>query len=199
MPLIIGIAGKIGVGKTTTSDYLEQKYSFSEYSFAEPIKKIGLAFGFESHQLYGTQRQKMEVNEHWGVSARHFLQKFGTDICRDVMPTIIPDMKFGDSGTPWIRLFEIHVAKLVKENPHACIVISDVRFVNEAEAIQKMGGYVFRIDREEKIETDEKTASHASETELMKINADLILDNSGTKDTLYATLDSVIGNIVRGM
>ena len=48
MPLIIGIVGKTGVGKTTTSDYLEQKYSF-----AEPIKKIGLAFGFESHQLYG--------------------------------------------------------------------------------------------------------------------------------------------------
>lgn len=48
MPLIIGIARKIGVGKTTNSDYLEQKYSF-----AEPIKKIGLAFGFDSHQLYG--------------------------------------------------------------------------------------------------------------------------------------------------
>ena len=90
MPLIIGIAGKIGVGKTTTSDYLAQKYSFYEYSFAEPIKKIGLIFGFESHQLYGTQSQKMEVNEHWGVSARHFLQKFGTDICRDSIPQLFP-------------------------------------------------------------------------------------------------------------
>jgi hypothetical protein len=197
MPLIIGIAGKIGTGKTTTSDYLEKKYSFSEYSFAEPIKKIGLAFGFESHQLYGTQNQKMEVNEHWGVSARQFLQKFGTDICRDIMPTIIPDMKFGESGTPWIRLFEIHVAKLVKENPHVCIVISDVRFVNEAEAIQKMGGYVFRIDRNGRIDTDEKTSNHVSETQLMKINANLTLDNSGTKETLYNMIDIIIGDIVR--
>jgi pantothenate kinase-related protein Tda10 len=90
MPLIIGIAGKIGVGKTTTSDYLEQKYSFSEYSFAEPINKIGLAFEFESHQLYGTQRQKMEINEYWGcppcIFFRSLAQIFVVIICPQLFP-----------------------------------------------------------------------------------------------------------------
>ena len=90
MPLIIGIAGKIGVGKTTTSDYLAQKYSFYEYSFAEPIKKIGLIFGFESHQLYGTQSQKMEVNEHWGcppgIFFRSLAQIFVVIVCPQLFP-----------------------------------------------------------------------------------------------------------------
>ena len=58
----------------------------------------------------------MEINEHWGISARHFLQKFGTDICRDAMSEIIPDMNFGESGMPWIRLFEIYIAKKIKAN-----------------------------------------------------------------------------------
>lgn len=177
--MIIGITGRIGSGKTTAAEYLI-KNGFKEYSMAGPLKKIGEIFHFEQHQLYGTQEQKLEVNEHWGISARHFLQKFGTDVCRNQLPKIIPDMKIGD--TIWVRLFEIEKAK----NPTINYVISDVRFLDEAECIRRMGGRIIRVVRN--TQTSGEEHNHASELEMEKIVADYTIDNNGTYEQLYEWL-----------
>jgi hypothetical protein len=174
--MIIGITGNIGSGKTTAAEHLKSK-GFVEYSMAGPLKKIGELFHFTHDQLYGTQEQKLEVNEHWGISARHFLQKFGTEVCRNALP----DMKI--ESTLWVRLFEIERSL----HPTTNYVISDVRFLDEADCVHKLGGKVIRLVRE----TD-KTGSehvHASETELAKIQADHTIYNNKRLKDLYMALD----------
>ena len=139
---IIGITGQMGSGKSTAASYLKEKYGYTEYAFANPLKDIAVVMGFNVDQVYGTQDQKLEINKMWGVSGREFLQKFGTDICRDTLPSLFPNNDFGQN-TIWIKLFE----KYCVDNPGVNIVVSDVRFPDEARFITSAGGSIIRIDR----------------------------------------------------
>lgn len=168
--MLIGISGNIGSGKTTLANELISKYGFREYSFAEPIKRIGLILGFEYYQLYGTQIQKKEINSFWGISGREFMQKFGTEVCRDVLPEIIPNMKFERSM--WIKLAK----KFVEENG-GDVVISDIRFPDEAKFVKDMGGIIIKIIRNPEQKTQN---NHQSENQIINIEQDVIIDNNGT-------------------
>lgn len=177
--MIIGICGKIGCGKTTVSNFLVENYNFSEYSFAQPLKEIAKIFGFTDKQVYGTQTDKLEIHPVWGVSAREFLQKVGTDLFRDRLKTVLPEMKVDSSI--WIDLFKIKYGEDKSKN----YVVSDVRFLDEYKAIKNLGGFVIKIVR------DEGTSTHASETEMDSIPADYIIINR------EITLQQLYENIIR--
>ncbi len=152
--VIIGLAGSMGSGKSTAAAYITEKYGFVEYSFAKPLKDISMIMGFDWHQVYGTQAQKLEVNKMWGITGREFLQKFGTEVCREILPSILPKTNFGFYSI-WIRLFEKYCA----DNPNTNIVVSDVRFSDEANFISSMGGHIIQIDRNVGILASQPTAS----------------------------------------
>jgi len=85
----------------------------------------------------------------------------------------------------WIRLFEIEMEK----NPTVNYVISDVRFLDEAEFIRQKGGIVVQISRTLLRSSDEH--SHCSELEINNITPDCIIDNNGTIEQLYKQLDNL--------
>ena len=95
--MIYGIIGKIGSGKTTISEYLKLK-GFLEYSFATPLKKVAIALGFSDSEIHGTQEEKLNVNKTWNISGREFLQKFGTEVCRNMLPDLFPVLKNNHLG-----------------------------------------------------------------------------------------------------
>lgn len=192
MSIIIGICGNIGSGKTISAEYLKKNHKFLEYAFADPLKKIASVLGFEEKQLYGTQEDKLQKNKHWGISAREFMQQFGTDICRDTIPKIIPNMDMGDSGSIWVKLFEIYMENLKKTNKLTCIVVSDVRFHNESESIKRHGGIIIKINRPNKKNGYE--FKHTSEMSIDKIEYDVCITNDGSIDELHKKLFSVIYN-----
>jgi pantothenate kinase len=78
-PIVIGICGKAGVGKDTLGDYIQKKHGdrVIKISFAEPIKQIGMIFGFHANQLYD-QTLKEVKDDFWGISPREFMQFVGT-------------------------------------------------------------------------------------------------------------------------
>lgn len=187
-PVLLGITGKIGSGKSTVTEYLKSRYNMLEYMFAGPLKKIAIALGFEEHQTYGTQEQKLEVNKFWGISGRKFLQVFGSEVCRDYLPKVLPDMNLNNS-TLWVRLFEKFYEDMLLAKKKS-IVCSDVRFEDESNSIKARGGIVIGIERPDPVVatnstlTDDNTS--IDDTTTLRINdtedGDVEVDSADVTD-----------------
>ena len=122
------------------------------YSFAEMIKFIGEnLFDIPYECLHGSSEQKNTLQEHllWenmpgqamynmtkmagnlgvkegAMTAREFMQFFGTEIMRKM----------------WEPVWTQHVMKKILSDNSEIALISDVRFINEAEAIIGLPGNV---------------------------------------------------------
>lgn len=194
--VLIGVTGEIGCGKSTIVDYLSKNYKFTEYTFAGPLKNIAVCLGFESHQVFGTQEQKLEINDFWGISGRQFLQVFGSEICRDFVPKVLPQMKLNGISM-WVRLFE----KFKQDHQNTNLAVSDVRFEDESKTIQQHGGIILRIIRPVQNTSDKHDLinSHQSETQTDLINPNVIIYNDRDLNTLYKKLDLFMEFIRRGI
>ena len=181
---IIAFTGKKGSGKSTAAKYL-RKNNYIPLSFASPLKEIALAFGFNKMNVYGTQAQKLAVNPQIGVSGREFMQKFGTEICRKVLPQVLPAMDFGPWGTIWVKIMSDRLREYTGEN----IVIDDCRFPDEANMLEQAGGIIIRIDRPDS-EHNGKHDNHASEqTDQLPWNYRLA--NDGSINQLHQRIEDV--------
>ena len=191
---LIGICGEIGSGKTTLATRLKTHKRYKEYSIAGPLKNIALNLGFKFEQVHGSQSQKLEPNKYWNISAREFLQKFGTDLCRDILPNVIPNMNMGKYNSLWVRLMEIEWDKLYphfgSDSGYTGMVVSDVRFPDEAQSIQERGGIIIKIIRP--IDKSGDEYKHSSETSINFIKPDKYIINDGSIDDLYQKIDQIL-------
>jgi hypothetical protein len=180
---LIGIVGPIGSGKTSMEEYLTRKYRFSKYAFAEPLKEIAMNFGFTRSQVYGTQQEKLEINRLWNISGREFLQKFGSEVCRDTFPAIFPSI----DKSIWVKLFE----HKYNNSEIPLLVISDVRFHDEAVTIKNLGGTLVRIIPQEVVMCN---SFHQSESHFSNIKCDYVIYNPMNPD-FYHNIDDFMCNI----
>lgn len=180
-PRVIGITGRIGSGKTTLASKFVSGHGYTECAVADPIKEIAKVFGFSHNDVYGTQEQKLKVHSKWGISGREFCQKFGTEVGRNAIPSLIPGMNI--ERTVWVDITKERV-----RNNNDKWVLPDVRFKDEEELIKELGGIIIRTVKK----TDSKYESgHASELEIDSIQPDLIIDNDAlTKEEAF-TMSSI--------
>ena len=134
------------------------------YSFADELKRICIElFNIPYECVFGTDEQKNQPQEHllwenmpkainstlmkkiikapdakrsfdWRegpMTAREFMQFFGTDVCRKMYEPIWVDS--------CIRKIQAEQSELA--------IIADVRFPNEAKAIERVGGSLLRLTR----------------------------------------------------
>ena len=178
------IIGNIGSGKSTASNIFK-KYNYEEITFAGPVKEIGLVLGFEYDELYGSQKDKLKINEFWGVSGREFMQKFATDIMRN---ELYKHLNMSMNGyTIWVRLCEKKILNLVKENKK--IIVSDGRFPDEINMIKKLGGKIIKINRNI---TNNDINTHSSENYIKNITPDIIINNNDTIIELENNIKKII-------
>lgn len=186
-PILIGLLAKKRNGKDTVADYLVEKYGFIKLSFASPLKTACAdIFGFNNEQLYGDLKEV--IDPFWNVSPRTVLQYVGTDLLRNQLDKIIPNI----GPNIWTKCMEKQYITILKHNPNARVVIADNRFQNEVSAIHKLNGTVIKIKRNLNTQSDE----HSSEKGIDMINTnDFTLINNGTILELYENVDVIINKI----
>lgn len=149
-PRLIGIHGHAGAGKDTVAAYISEWYQdcYVE-SFADPLKKAASqAFGIPEWQFHSPE-YKEKINEFWKVSPRQIAQFVGTEMFRDTIVKLSPEMGYDF----WIKRMEGKLSQriLLEEdgeyNKNDCVVIPDVRFQNEYDWIMNNNGVVLHLIR----------------------------------------------------
>lgn len=167
--MLIGFLGKKESGKTTASKFLINELNFTEKSFAEPLKKACQdLFLLEEDQINGNKKE--EIDKRWGCTPRKILQFIGTDLLRNNINKIMPNI----GENIFIDIFKVWY----EQNKEKNIVIPDVRFKNEIDFIHSIGGIIIKLDRNNN-ENDE----HESEN-INNLNYDYIINNNKTIENL---------------
>lgn len=180
--MLIGIVGNKQSGKSTFADYLVDKYNFTTQAFADPIKNgVKIFFDFDDEQMEGVLKEI--IDKRWGISPRQALQIIGTDIFREHLPNTVPGLKnLGNQF--WIERFKIWYRRNKDKN----IIVSDVRFPNEAKLIKDLGGDIVKVQRNSIKNED----NHISESLIDKIEYDSIIMNDFPLKIYYEHIDTLM-------
>lgn len=187
--VLVGIMGIKGSGKSTGADFLVKNYGFVEKSFAECLKKACKElFLLTDDQVFGTQDQKETPDPRWfNCTPRKMLQYVGTDLLRNNLDKIMP----GLGVNIFTHHFKLWYNRELSINPNCRVVVSDVRFQNEIDFIQSLGGIVIKINRPSAVTGD----MHASELELQSITSyDFLVDNTGSVEFFCDKLAAILKN-----
>jgi dephospho-CoA kinase len=171
---VIGLTGYAQAGKDTVGSILVER-GYKRLSFADNVReaiwRLNPAIDMGESE-YGTQYKAVRLQElvEWigwerakteSREVRRLLQVMGTEVGREM---------FGE--TAWIDM----VARQVSQ--HEKVVITDVRFPNEAAFVRSVGGRVIRIERL----GNRPVNQHASEK--LDFRVDMIIPNNGTIEDL---------------
>lgn len=183
---IVALLGQKRNGKDTVADYLVNNYGFVRYGFADPIKEGARhMFDLSDEQLYGDLKEV--VDPRWGVTPRQILMVMGTELSQFDLPKHLPAMaeKIGYGGRAiWVYRFKLWYEK----NPGAKVILSDCRFIHEAEMIMGMKGRVWKIQRP----GWENSSDHPSEREIALAPYERLIINDGSLEDLYEKLERLM-------
>lgn len=167
---IIGICGYIGSGKTTAANALIE-IGYTRVRFAETLKNMLKCLGLTDAQVDGADKEK--VHSYFGKTPRYMMQTLGTEWGRNLINKDI-----------WILDWAYRVG-----NTGGAIVIDDMRFPNEVQAIRDLGGFILRIDRAH------KSDDHPSE-DLSHITADHTIFNTVSIEVFQEYVRNIGRNVM---
>tara|TARA_Y100000034_G_C6838845_1_gene379316 strand:- start:124 stop:699 length:576 start_codon:yes stop_codon:yes gene_type:complete len=186
--MLIGLVGKSGSGKDTVAQHLVAAHDLIQYAFADPLKALIMdLFYMTQQQLYSEQKEV--VDSRYGVSPRHLMQYLGTDVFRELYQGV-----WTDYFQRWHQQQVAAHADDRRVKPFS-VVVSDVRYENEAQAVRNQGGVLWRISRavaEDKEMNGGASTNHTSETALEDIKTEIIICNDATLKELYEMVDDAL-------
>ena len=183
--ILIGLSAKIACGKDVFADIAVEEFGFIKLPFAKALKDEVAEFlndfniPFNARNLWGSQSDKEEVIRFPQlfdfsalVDAYPFLERKCRDLTfRQLLQLWGTEYRRSEDHNYWVK------KTLDLAGNYDKVVISDVRFENEADAIIEAGGEVIRINRSTNFNSD-----HPSEISLDNYNRFYLTINN--EDTL---------------
>lgn len=169
---VIGITGQARSGKDTVADLIRKRIGGARYSFAKPIYDMLAAVGFDFKAAEWDGLKDRQI-AGLGISPRRMMQTLGTEWGREL---VHPEL--------WVRLAEIQLDYATK------MIISDVRFDNEADWVREHG-VLIRVVRPEV----ELVEDHVSEKGITPRDGDLLIENSGTLVQLEKLVNLMVDRV----
>src|SRR5574337_47019 len=196
---LIALTGFAGTGKDTVADLLAAHLGFEKHAFADPLRNE-VAQGFCIEPIYlahpstknlpiaalamrnaprdflaavalelGAEHRSPDgrIAHEWldaPRSPRQILQWWGTEYRR------------GQAPNYWTRIMTERVTQL-RRLQHDRLVITDLRFANEAETVRSLSGQVWRISRPGIDAATTPEGAHASATDGAAFAPDVVINN----------------------
>lgn len=182
---IIGIYSSIPQqGKSTIREYLVNKYGFRHLPFARLIKQMVFTLLVQHGYRDEDAIRYIEVDKevcldrlHGAPTARYLLQTLGTDWGRHQVHNDFWTSEWECKAGVWSR-------------SGVSVVADDLRFPNEMEALKRLGGKSWRVERPGSVIP--KSASHESEGRLSLMTFDRLINNEGCVKELYKKVDKAL-------
>ena len=174
MPIkIIAFYGKKQSGKDTAAaifkEYIKPPHRAVTIGFADALKD----------ELCSALRVTRQYLEEHKQHFRLIMQGYGTDYKRNLINTDY-----------WVRKWLEKVHELQVSNHTTYIIVNDLRFKNEYDAIKFLFGTVIQVTRPHEVDM------HVSEIEQDYFKPDLILSNNTTIQNLREQIKANINNIL---
>lgn len=175
--MLVGLTGYARSGKDAAAAGLTA-IGWKRVSFAEPIRQMLLILNPmlpSSLTLQTVVREQGWDGAKRSPEVRRLLQVMGAEIGREMIDEDL-----------WTNL-----AKKAWDDYHKFgydVVVTDVRFKNESDAIKFNGGKIIRIHRDGVIPAQ----NHVSDTSVDLITPDFEIVNNGTVEDLQNTLKTVL-------
>lgn len=182
--MIIGIGHVAQTGKDTAAEALCRDLGFRRVSFADPLK----ALAKEANPII---LSNMMTNVGLGSGKlSKLVDQLGWDAAKVQFPAVrqfLQDLGLGARNV-FGPDFWVNVA-MESIGDFDNVVIPDVRFINEADAIKYAGGKMVKIVRPGKV-----ASGHISETALLDYEFDVTVENNGS----VVELQQKITELARG-
>jgi hypothetical protein len=168
---LVGLAGYARAGKDTLADYLVAQKGFVKVSFAENLREFARAvdpfLSKDIKESYAELISSLGYEEAKKLpQVRLFLINIGESMRNIIDPKI------------WIKTISLSAPK---------IVVSDVRYPNEAKFLQKLGGVVIKIVRK-----DNQPAHETERISVENLECDHMIFNDSTIEAMTSTLDVLL-------
>ena len=180
--MIIGLSGYAQSGKDTIANHLVEHHGFTRIAFADPMREA----------LYALNPTVTDIPELQGISLQWLVDKMGWDFAKVDSPQVRTLLqRFGtEVGRKlWGENFWVDRA-MAKAAQYDKVVVTDVRFPNEYEAIEAAGGKLWRVEKP----GNGAVNRHESETALDEFLFDRVIPNVGTIGDLQATVNYLMSH-----
>jgi hypothetical protein len=167
MATLIGITGRARSGKDTFASALVEM-GFKRSAFADALKVVTAHLAQESEALYFGDETKEEFSASLGMTRRIALQRVGSGLRQALGPDVFANVVVRG----WMR------------HGKPATVVTDVRYDNEAEMIQRHGGIIVHILRPDNVGLCGEAAAHESERGVHPDLVNVTVVNDGTIEEL---------------
>lgn len=170
-PPVVAFTGLAGSGKSTATRYLVEQHGYTLVKFAGPLKDMMRALGFGDDDIEGSSKE-LSNSLLCGKSPRHAMQTLGTQWGRDCIGKDF-----------WLELWVRRANIVIREGGR--VVTDDCRFPNEAQAVRKLGGDIYRLVGRGGI-----PGQHESERGCG--DEDLVVANDNEPEALYLKVEEAL-------
>jgi len=181
--MIIGLSGYARSGKDTVAGMLMGLHGYERVAFADKIRELLYEMDpLVMHNYMDFRLQDVIDSKGWETAktefpeVRRLLQDLGVGARKLFGDTFWVDQVVGQFGNAWWGY---------DKN----VVVTDVRFTNEAQDIKGKGGQIWRINRP----GTEAINDHVSEHDLDGWDFDVVIENDSDMPALIKKIKTLIG------
>ncbi|MGW0929568.1 deoxynucleotide monophosphate kinase family protein [Streptomyces sp. NPDC002644] len=180
MPNDVALLGKARAGKDTIAKRLVEEHGYTRLAFADPLKDLALNVNPVISTTYNVHVRLAdyvadvgwELAKEWNPEVRRLLQRLGQGV-----RSLTRDF--------WVSVLTEKLRRI--DGP---VVVTDVRYPNEAIAMRNLGFSLVRVQRWEAL-TDPLADAHESEILMDDWPTDATIRNTGTLAELYEEADAL--------